>query len=199
VVAALALASPAPARYRDTPLVNVQAFGPTIALDMRYATADNFTGRRLPGYCEQRALMLRRPAKALARVQERLERDGLGLKLFDAYRPARATRAMVRWAERTGRQELLGTYIARRSNHNRGVAVDVTPVRLSSGRQLDMGTAYDAFSARSHTENARGAALRNRLRLRSAMSAEGFANYRREWWHYDFPGDGRAYNVTIGC
>jgi zinc D-Ala-D-Ala dipeptidase len=177
----------------------VQAFGPTIELDMRYATADNFTGRRLPGYCEQRALMLRRPAKALARVHERLADDGLGLKLFDAYRPARATRAMVRWAERTGREELLGTYIARRSNHNRGVAVDLTLVRLSSGSQVDMGSRYDLFSTRSHTTNARGAALRNRLRLRDAMSAEGFVNYRREWWHYDFPDGGRSYNVTIGC
>jgi zinc D-Ala-D-Ala dipeptidase len=199
ILPALVLAAPAEARYRGTPLVNVQAFGPAIALDMRYATEDNFTGRRLPGYCEERALMLRKPAKALARVQERLERDGLGLKLFDAYRPARATRAMVRWAERTGREELIGTYIASRSNHNRGVAVDLTLVRLSSGKQLDMGSAYDAFTTRSHTTNARGAVLRNRLRLRRAMSSEGFSNYHREWWHYDFPGGGRAYDVTIGC
>jgi D-alanyl-D-alanine dipeptidase len=199
-LAALLAVPAAEAGYRGTGLVNAQRFAPDVRLDMRYATSDNFTGRRLPGYCEQRALLLRRPAKALARVQERIERDGYGVKIYDAYRPARATRAMVRWAKRTGRESLLDGYIARRSRHNLGAAVDLTLVRLSTGRELDMGTAYDSFSTRSHTLNARGAALRNRLRLRAAMAAEGFANYHREWWHYDFPAPAAPrLDVTIGC
>ena len=199
-LAALALAAPAEAGYRGTPLVSVKRFAPAIAVDLRYATADNFTGRRLPGYCEQRALLRRRPGRALARVQERLERDGYGLKVYDAYRPARASRAMVRWARRTGNEHLLNGYIAARSRHNLGAAVDLTLVRLSTGRELDMGTRYDAFTTRSHTTNARGRALRNRLRLRDAMASAGWANYHREWWHYDFPApNARRLDVTIGC
>jgi zinc D-Ala-D-Ala dipeptidase len=186
--------------YRGTRLVDVLRLDRDILLEMRYATPDNFTGRRLPGYCEQRALLLPRPARALARVQARLERDGYGLKVYDAYRPAQATRAMVRWARRTGREHLLDGYIARRSRHNLGAAVDVTLVRLASGRELDMGTRYDAFTTRSHTLNARGRVLRNRLRLRDVMSSAGWANYRREWWHYDFPAPrARRLDVTIGC
>ena len=201
VLAALLLVpTPAHTGYRDTPLLDVRGLEPGILVDLRYATDDNFTGRRLPGYCEQRALLRRRPRRALARVQARLERDGYGLKVYDAYRPARASRAMVRWARRTGREWLLNGYIAARSRHNLGAAVDLTLVRLASGRELDMGTRYDSFTTRSHTTNARGRALRNRLRLREAMAAAGWANYHREWWHYEFPAPrARRLDVTIGC
>jgi D-alanyl-D-alanine dipeptidase len=169
-----------------------------IRVEMRYATSNNFTGRRLPGYCKPWALLKRPPARALADVQRRVARDGLGLKVYDAYRPARASRAMVRWALREGRDELLDGYIARRSNHNRGVAVDLTLVRRE--RELEMGTAFDTFSTRSHTLNASGRALRNRLRLKRAMEAAGFHNYSREWWHYDFAGlRPPALDVGIGC
>jgi D-alanyl-D-alanine dipeptidase len=168
---------------------------------LRFVTRRNFTGRRLPGYCRPWAYLRRDAARALARVQSRLRRARLGLKVYDAYRPARATRAMVRWALRTGRSRLLSQgYIARRSNHNLGAAVDLTLVRARSGRELDMGTAYDAFTVRSHTRNARGLALRNRLRLTRAMEREGFRNYRREWWHYDFASPGaRRLDLTLGC
>jgi D-alanyl-D-alanine dipeptidase len=172
--------------------------GGDIALDMRYATSNNFTGRRLPGYCKPWALLKPQAARALERVQRRVARAGLGLKVYDAYRPARATRAMVRWARRTGNDHLLDGYIARRSNHNRGVAVDLTLVR--GGEELEMGTGFDSFSTRSHTLNASGRALRNRLRLRRAMELEGFRNYRREWWHYDFAGlRPPPLDVGIGC
>ncbi|MEA2479693.1 MAG: zinc D-Ala-D-Ala dipeptidase, partial [Thermoleophilaceae bacterium] len=121
------------------------------------------------------------------------------LLVYDAYRPARATRAMVRWAERSGHEWVLAQgYVARRSNHNRAAAVDLTLVR--AGRPLDMGTPYDSFTTRSHTANARGEQLRNRLRLKAAMEAFGFRNYRREWWHYDFPGvTGGPLDLPIGC
>ena len=182
-------------------LVDVRTYARAIVLDVRYATADNFTGRPLPGYCRPWAFLKRTAARRLGRVQRRLEGAGLGLKVFDAYRPARATRAMVRWARRSGNEWVLAQgYVARRSNHARGTTVDVTLVQLPSGRELDMGTRYDAFTPRSHTLNARGAALRARLRLRRAMSREGFANYRREWWHYDLdPGGARRLDVPLGC
>ena len=202
-LAALAIAAPAThaGPLSQAGLISVRTHARDIQLDLRYATDDNFTGRRLPGYCKPIAVIRRRPARALGRVQRRLRRSGLGLVVYDAYRPARATRAMVRWAERTGNEWTLRQgYIARRSNHNRGAAIDAGLVRLSDGRPLTMGTGYDRFSRRSHTANARGRALRNRLRLKGAMEAFGFRNYRREWWHYDFPGDsGPPRNISLGC
>ena len=136
-------------------LVDVHRYGPGIEVDLAYRTRDNLTGRPLPGYCENRALLLERPARDLGRVQRHLRRRGLGLLVLDAYRPARASRALVRWAQRSGRPELVGTYIARRSRHNTGTAVDLTLVRLRDGRRLDMGTGYDDLSSRAHTGNAR--------------------------------------------
>jgi zinc D-Ala-D-Ala dipeptidase len=182
-------------------LVDVRTYAPGIRLDIRYATANNFTGARLPGYCKPLALIERRAAKALGRVQGSLARDGLGLLVYDAYRPARATRAMVRWAETTGHRWVVEQgYVARRSNHNRGAAIDLTLVRSTTGKPLSMGTAFDAFTTRSHTANARGTALRNRLTLKRAMEAQGFRNYRNEWWHYDYPGaTGGPLDIPLGC
>ena len=166
-------------------LSDVQA--PGLQVDLRYATGQNLTGAPLPGYrCRTRALLRLRPARALERVHRDLGRRGLGLRVLDAYRPVRATRALVRWAERTGRGDLVtGGYIARRSRHNVGVAVDLTMVRLRTGRAVDMGSSYDALGERAHTRNARGRALRNRLTLLRAMERRGFAGYRREWWHFE--------------
>lgn len=179
-------------------LVNVLRFAPGIALDIRYATANNLTGKPLPGYCKPRALMLEPAARALARVQRRLLRRGLGLEVFDAYRPVRATNALVRWAEDSGRPELVGTYIARRSRHNVGRAVDLTLIR--DGRQLPMGSAYDDLSARANTYSATGEALQNRLILRHAMERFGFAPYDREWWHFEHRSAGDTpRDVTLGC
>lgn len=182
-------------------LVDVRTYAPSILVDARYATANNFTGRRLPGYCRPWAFLKRSAARRLAGVQRRLERDGLGLKVLDAYRPARASRAMVRWAQRTGNEWVLTRgYVARRSNHARGTTIDLTLVRLSSGRALDMGTAFDAFTARSATLNARGAVRLRRLQLLRAMERAGFRNYAREWWHYDFEHRGSSrLDVPLGC
>jgi len=179
--------------------VNVRHHAKAIRTDLRYATADNFTGKPLPGYCKPVAVTARPAARALAHAQRRLEK--LGLLVYDAYRPARATRAMVRWAETTGHQWVLDQgYIARRSNHNRGAAIDLTLVRLSDGKPRDMGTPYDTFSTKAHTANASGAALRNRLTLKRAMEPFGFRNYRNEWWHYDFPkANGPARDIPLGC
>lgn len=204
ILFAIAPAGPASAGFRTqldrAGLVDVTRYAEGVDLDLRYATEDNFTAAVLPGYCGEHAYLRRRAARALGDAQRSLGRDGLGLRVYDAYRPARATRAMVRWAERTGNEHLLNGYIARRSNHNRGVAVDATLVRLSSGRELGMGTTYDAFSARAATTAATGKALRNRLRLRRALEDAGFANYHREWWHYDFRDPrARSLDIPLGC
>ena len=171
----------------DTLLADVRSFDSTIAVDLRYATSNNFTGAPLPGYEANLAYLRREAAAALARVQKSLNPQGLGLKIFDGYRPVRATLAMVDWTARVHRPDLLTDgYIASRSRHNLGLAVDLTLIELPSGRELEMGTAFDTFSAAAHTANASGPAASNRQKLKSAMEAEGFVNYDQEWWHYTF-------------
>jgi D-alanyl-D-alanine dipeptidase len=159
---------------------------PAIRQEVRYATAQNFTGAPLAGYGGLAPVLLRREAAAaLVRVQRWLEQVGLGLKVWDGYRPVRATLAMVAWCERNGRTDLLDNgYIARRSRHNQGVAVDLTLIELTTGAELDMGTAYDSFTEAAHTANARGKVAANRQVLVRAMAREGFVNYESEWWHF---------------
>jgi D-alanyl-D-alanine dipeptidase len=181
------------------PLVDVRTLDPGVRIDVRYATPSNFTGAPLPGYEAPRVLLRREAAVALGRVQMRLRARGLGLLVYDGYRPVRATRAMVAWAERVGRQDLLDKgYIARRSRHNLGVAVDLTLVDLGTGEGLDMGTAFDEFSAAAHTANATGEVLARRRLLVDAMAAEGWHNLPEEWWHfsYEVPG-ARPLDVPI--
>jgi D-alanyl-D-alanine dipeptidase len=181
-------------------LVDVHRYAPGIRVELAYLTKHNLTGHRLPGYCRNTALLLDPAARDLARVQRYLRRRGLGLLILDAYRPARASRALVRWAQRSGHADLVGTYIARRSRHNTGSAVDLTLVRAADGRRLRMGTRFDELSARANTLNASGRALRNRLVLKDAMERFGFTNYWREWWHYEHRIRGRRYlDVTLGC
>jgi D-alanyl-D-alanine dipeptidase len=188
------------AALRRAGLRDVQRPAPGIRVELAYATRDNLTGRRLPGYCGNRAFLLRHVARDLARVQRHLRRRDLGVLVLDAYRPARASRALVRWAERSGRGNLVGTYIARRSRHNLGSAVDLTLVVAGSGRRLPMGTGFDDLSPRAHTRNAEGRALRNRLILQRAMERFGFEAYWREWWHFEHGHAGTRYlDLPLGC
>lgn len=182
------------------PLVEVRQLDPTIRVDLRYRTPHNFTGAPLPGYDALLALLRPEAAAALARAQADLRRDGLGLLVWDAYRPVRATRAMVTWAQRHGRRTWVDSgYIAPRSRHNLGLAVDVTLVRLDDGSEVPMGTPFDEFSPRAHTFAARGDTLRARLRLRQALAAAGFDPYDREWWHFSLPGDAPPLDVPLRC
>src|ERR1700674_2812558 len=177
----------APDVVADTLLVNVQSLDSTIVVDLRYATPNNFTGAPLPGYQANHAYLRREAAAALACVQRDLLPRGLTLKIFDAYRPVRATLAMVDWTERVHRPDLLKNgYIASRSRHNLGLAIDLTLAELATGRELEMGTPFDTFSAAAHTANATGLAAANRQKLKAAMEAEGFLNYDHEWWHFSF-------------
>ena len=172
----------------DSLLVDVRAAAPDIRVGLRYATTDNFTGGVIPGYEANRAFLRREAAGALARVARRAADEGLVLYVYDAYRPVRATLAMVDWARRTGRDDLLRDgYIASRSRHNLGLAIDLTLADRATGEPLDMGTPFDTFSADAHTANATGQAAANRQRLKSIMESEGFANYDQEWWHFSFP------------
>lgn len=177
----------APNAVADTLLTDLRSADPSIVVDLRYATANNFTGAPLPGYEGNRAFLRREAAAALALVQSDLRSAGLGLKIFDAYRPVRATLAMVDWTRRVNREDLLTNgYIASRSRHNLGVAVDLTLIDRATGAELEMGTPFDTFSESAHTANAIGLAAENRRKLKAAMEKRGFLNYDQEWWHYTF-------------
>jgi len=162
---------------------------PGLRFDVGYHREDNFTGRRLPGYGAAGAWLVDPAARALAGAQSDLSARGLGLLVYDAYRPRRATVAMVEWCERAGMAHLLEGYVGRRSRHNRGVAVDVGLVDAARGERLPMGTAWDAFHSGSGFHHAAGAAGANRRVLRDAMAARGFRPYDREWWHFELPLD----------
>lgn len=200
-VAAQSVATDDECRMAPGALVNIRSVDRTILTEVRYASRDNFTGAVLPGY--ERPLALLRPdaAAALARVSARVRPLGFRLKVFDAYRPVRATLGMVDWAERTGNQWVLEQgYVARQSGHNTGRTVDLTLVNAQSGRDLNMGTEYDTFSERAHTANTTDASVaHNRRVLVEAMEAEGFENYEKEWWHFSIPGPREPLDVPLRC
>ncbi|MBN1525924.1 MAG: hypothetical protein JW904_15705 [Spirochaetales bacterium] len=163
---------------------------PSIKLDIRYATNNNFTGAKLDGYESGRAFLLPKTARDLAIVQKELEKQGLSLKIYDAYRPLRAELQMLKWARDNKRYDLLvdgylNTNIKRYHQHGHpcGNCVDITIVD-AQGKELDMGTPFDHFSEDSWTVNAEGKVLENRLLLKNLMTKNGFRNFYREWWHY---------------
>lgn len=174
------------------PLVDVQEVEPSIGVALPKLTSENVTGAPLPGYEANRAFLQPAGAEALGRVQRRLAARNLGLKVFDAYRPLRATQAMVAWARAQGRGDLVGPYIASVSFHNSGQAIDLTLVDRATGRELDMGTPYETFTPAANTANASGQAAANRAILVEAMHAEGFENYPGEWWHFYYYVTGAA-------
>ncbi|MGE0740612.1 MAG: M15 family metallopeptidase [Hyphomonadaceae bacterium] len=173
---------------------------PGLVVDMRYAGSHNFVGRPIDGYEAPRCLLTREAAAALAAVQTDLAPFGLGLKVFDCYRPARAVADFAVWARdledqhtraefypRVDKSELFARgYIAERSGHSRGSTLDLTLIDLASGEELDMGGAYDLFDTISWpTDQSVSAAQRaHRLALQSVMRTHGFAPLREEWWHF---------------
>jgi D-alanyl-D-alanine dipeptidase len=180
------------------PLVHLSDVDPTILQDAKYAGSDNFLGRPVRGYAAAEVMLSREAALALSGAQRIARERGLSLLVFDGYRPQRAVDHFVAWGadleDRTNeasfypnvpKAELFERgYIAERSGHSRGSTVDLTLTR--DGRVLDMGTPFDFFDERSHTEHPSivGEALANRLLLREIMEAAGFRNYVNEWWHY---------------
>lgn len=180
--------------------VDVSTLVSGLVVDLRYLGADNFVGARIDGY-ERPVCHLTRPAaSALAKVQADLAPQGLGLKVFDCYRPARAVAHFVRWARAAEdgatkarfypgedkRHLFARGYIASRSGHSRGSTVDLTLVSLDGRQELDMGTPFDFFSPRSWpSDRSVGApAQRNRKILADAMRRRGFLPYSKEWWHF---------------
>jgi zinc D-Ala-D-Ala dipeptidase len=170
--------------FRKVELVELVKLDPTLRLDIRYATQNNFLGR--PVYTEARAFLQRPAAEALARVQRALKGQGYGLVIFDGYRPWSVTK--VFWDSTAEDKREFVADPARGSRHNRGCAVDLSMIELKTGREVTMPSAYDEFTERAHINYKCGSIESMRLRdlLRAAMEAEGFAVYEPEWWHYDY-------------
>lgn len=183
--------------------VYLEDYVPTIAVELRYYTGDNFVGRRIDGYLKHRCILTREAAEALKRAQQELKSFGLGLKVYDAYRPQRAVNHFVRWAKDTGdtamkqafyprvkkKNLFKGGYIAARSSHSRGGTVDLTIVSLETagpGEELDMGSPFDFFGPESWPYNPHATAGQraHRLLLRMIMHKHGFEPYSKEWWHF---------------
>lgn len=165
------------------PLVPLASVNPRIRQEIRYATANNFTGRVL--YDTAGCYLRLSVARALSRVQEDLEPLGLGLKIFDAYRPLSVQWEL--WAIVPDERYVANP--AKGSRHNRGAAVDLTLVD-SKGRELPMPTGYDDFSERAHRDysNLPAEAVANRALLERAMIRRGFVPLPTEWWHFDAAG-----------
>jgi zinc D-Ala-D-Ala dipeptidase len=199
----LAIAT-AHAAERPAGFVDAAALVPGLAVEMRYAGEHNFVGTRIDGYERPVCLLTARAAAALAQVQHDLAERGLGLKVFDCYRPVRAVAHFVRWARDLGdvkrksefyptidKRELfrLG-YIASHSGHSRGSTVDIGLVDRD-GAELDLGTPFDTFSPRSWPGDATvsAPARRSRALLAAAMGRRGFRPYAQEWWHFTLRGE----------
>lgn len=177
----------APDSVAERYLVNVRSLDSTISVDARYFGRNNFTGVPLPGYEANEVWLRREAAEALVRAHAEFLKNGYGLLLWDGYRPARATDAMVEWTQRVGRTDLVTDgYIADRSRHNLGLAIDLTLVRRATGMQLEMGTPFDTFTEAAHTTNASGTVEQNRQLLVRVLESHGFSNYANEWWHFSF-------------
>jgi len=186
--------SPPPEKgaFRAVDLVELTALDPTIRLDIRYATADNFLST--PVYEEPRAFLQRPAALALLRAHRRLAASGYGLLIHDAYRPWWVTR--VFWeATPVDKREFVADP-AKGSRHNRGCAVDLTLYARGDGRVVEMPSLYDEMSERAYPGYGGGTRQQRARRdlLRAAMEAEGFTVFQSEWWHFDYR-DWRHYPI----
>jgi D-alanyl-D-alanine dipeptidase/kynurenine formamidase len=170
--------------FRPADLVELTSLDPTIRLDIRYATAGNLTGR--PVYMQARAFLERPAAEALVRASRALRPQGYGLLVFDGYRPWSVTKLF--WDITPEKKRIFVADPKKGSKHNRGCAVDLSLYDLATGREVEMGGAYDEMSDRSYVTYDRidAAARARRDALRAAMEHEGFFVYPWEWWHFDF-------------
>jgi len=165
-------------------LIELITLDNTIKLDIRYATEDNFMGRAV--YPEARAFLQEAAAAAVLNVHRKLAPRGLGIVIYDGYRPWSITKLF--WETVTEEQRKFVANPEKGSKHNRGSAVDLSIYGLASGEAIPMPSGYDEFTQRASPDYAGGTAeeTANRDVLRELMEAEGFAVNPNEWWHFDF-------------
>lgn len=161
-------------------MVDIRTVNPNIRLDIRYATTNNFLKKKL--YPVARCILRLSVAQRLSRVQENLQKIGLGLKVYDCYRPLSVSKQM--WAVKPDPR-----YVAnpvRGSRHNRGASVDLTIVDRN-GKELEMPTGFDNFTEKAHRDYQGGSVTsrKNSALLERVMKAQGFMSISTEWWHFD--------------
>jgi D-alanyl-D-alanine dipeptidase len=187
VCLAAVLANPLPAQSPPRPpgqLVELVKLDPTLRLDIRYATDRNFTGKAV--YPEARAFLRHPAAEALVAAHRWLNRRGLGLIIYDAYRPWSVTKLF--WDVTPPAKRKFVANPSKGSHHNRGCAVDVGLFDLRTGREVEMPGSYDEMSERSSFSYQGGTAEQRARRdlLRKVMEREGFQAFAHEWWHYTY-------------
>jgi zinc D-Ala-D-Ala dipeptidase len=171
-----------------------------VRCDAKYATWDNFTGKPVDGYLANRIVGTRSLCAALEQARETAATLGFGLLLWDGYRPQRAVDCFLRWSEQPedGRTKLhhypnidraemvKKGYVAAKSGHSRGSAVDLTLYHLATGELVPMGGSHDLMDpiSRHQASEITPTEAQNREHLRSIMEDCGFDRYDCEWWHY---------------
>lgn len=203
----------------STQFVRLQNFIPSAVVDARYFSNNNFVGAPIDGYESSSCYITKQAAFALKEVELELQSQGLGIKVFDAYRPQRAVNHFVRWAKDLDdtlikaqyypdvpKSQLFEKgYIAEKSGHSRGSTVDLTLVYtdgLKKGNELDMGSGWDFFGTISWPSNNAVSPLQkaNRMKLKSVMLKHGFKPYSKEWWHFtlkDEPFPDRYFDFVV--
>ena len=189
---ALAASPPKERGLREPDLVELTALDPTIKLEVRYATTNNFLGTKF--YSQARAFMQRPAAEAVVRAHHKLKKLGYGLLIHDAYRPWYVTKMF--WDATPDDKKLFVANPSEGSRHNRGCAVDLTLYDLKTGKPVQMVSTYDETTDRAFADYPGGTSLQRWYRhlLRQAMESEGFTVYSAEWWHFDYK-DWRSYPV----
>lgn len=170
--------------FRTPELVELIKLDPTIKLDIRYATTNNFLST--PMYSQARAFLQRPAAEALVRVSRALHSKGYGLLVHDAYRPWYVTKMF--WDATPADKKIFVANPADGSRHNRGCAVDLSLYDLKTGAAVKMPSGYDEMSRRAYADYPGGTPKERERRdlLRRAMEKEGFSVYPQEWWHFDY-------------
>lgn len=188
------------ARMLPKNFIYLQQIAPTILQDIRYASNNNFIGKPLPGYIRPICILTKPTAYALLKIQQELNKQGLGLKVFDAYRPQTTVDEFVRWSKDDSDQKMKAqyypnvnkrdffklNYIMEKSGHTRGSTVDLTIINLNTEQELDMGTHFDFMDELSHPETTKVTKKQyeNRQLLRKVMTEHGFIPLDTEWWHF---------------
>ena len=181
-----------PGSFKQPDLIELTSLDPTIKLDIRYATTDNFLSS--PMYQQAKAYMQRPAAEAVMRASKELHKQGFGLLIHDSYRPWYVTRMF--WDGTPPEGHIFVADPSQGSRHNRGCAVDLTMYELVNGQPVKMVGVYDEMSPRSYPYYPGGTSKQRWLRavLRHAMEEQGFSVYETEWWHFDYA-DWQSYPI----
>lgn len=180
--------------------VYVTDYIPHISVDLKYFGKHNFLGKKVDGYEANKVILTERATMALQKIEKELNKEGLGLKVYDAYRPQTAVNHFKRWAKdikdtlmrkefypKVDKRDLFKKgFIASRSGHSRGSTIDLTIIDLKTKKELDMGAPFDFFGEESGHgyPKLNSTQKQNRLKLKKIMEKYGFRAYNKEWWHY---------------